>query len=71
MHQVYDQITAAVSIPFPHIADATAAAISTARVSRMSRLPPALAVADTGQLGRLGAHQVASPRRCPAAARYG
>ena len=38
MHQVYAQIAAAVSIPFPHIADATGAAVSAAGLSRVGLL---------------------------------
>ena len=38
MHRVYDQIAAAVSIPFPHIADATGAAVSAAGLSRVGLL---------------------------------
>jgi aspartate racemase len=38
MHQVYDQIAAAVSIPFPHIADATGTAIRAAGLSRIGLL---------------------------------
>jgi aspartate racemase len=35
---VYDQIAAAVSIPFPHSADVTGAAVSTAGLSRVGLL---------------------------------
>jgi aspartate racemase len=38
MHQVYDQIAAAVSIPFPHIADTTGAAVRAAGLSRVGLL---------------------------------
>jgi aspartate racemase len=38
MHQVYDQIAAAVSIPFPHIADAAGAAVRAAGLSRVGLL---------------------------------
>jgi aspartate racemase len=38
MHQVYDQIAAAVSIPFPHIADATGAAVRAAGLSQVGLL---------------------------------
>jgi aspartate racemase len=38
MHQVYDQIAAAVSIPFPHIADATAAAVKAAGLTTVGLL---------------------------------
>lgn len=38
MHQAYAQIAAAVSIPFPHIADATGAAVSAAGLSRVGLL---------------------------------
>ncbi len=38
MHQVYDQIAAAVTIPFPHIADATAAAVTAAELRRVALL---------------------------------
>jgi aspartate racemase len=38
MHQVYDQIAAAVSIPFPHIADATASAIKAAGLTTVGLL---------------------------------
>lgn len=38
MHQVYDQIAAAVSIPFPHIADATGDAVRAAGISRIGLL---------------------------------
>lgn len=38
MHQVYDQIAASVSIPFPHIADATGTAIRAAGLSRIGLL---------------------------------
>jgi aspartate racemase len=38
MHQVYDQIAAAVSIPFPHIADATAAAVKAAGLTAVGLL---------------------------------
>jgi len=38
MHRVYDQIAAAVSIPFPHIADVTGAAVRAAGLSRVGLL---------------------------------
>jgi aspartate racemase len=38
MHQVYDQIAAAVSIPFPHIADATAAAVKASGLTTVALL---------------------------------
>lgn len=38
MHQVYDQIAAAVSIAFPHIADPTAAAVKAAGLTRVGLL---------------------------------
>jgi aspartate racemase len=38
MHQVYDQIAAAVTIPFPHIADATAAAVKAAGLAAVGLL---------------------------------
>jgi aspartate racemase len=38
MHRVYDQIAAAVSIPFPHIADATAAAVKAAGLTTVGLL---------------------------------
>lgn len=38
MHRVYDQIAAAVSIPFPHIADTAGAAVTAAGLSRVGLL---------------------------------
>lgn len=38
MHQVYDQIAAAVSIPFPHIADAAGAAVRAAGLTKVGLL---------------------------------
>lgn len=38
MHEVYEQIAGAVSIPFPHIADATAAAVKAAGLTAVGLL---------------------------------
>jgi aspartate racemase len=53
MHQVYDQIAAAVSIPFPHIADPTAAAIKAAGLTRVGLLGTRFTMESRFYTGRL------------------
>lgn len=53
MHQVYGQIAAAVSIPFPHIADPAAAAVRTAGLTRVGLLGTRFTMVSGFYTGRL------------------
>jgi aspartate racemase len=53
MHRVYDQIAAAISIPFPHIADPTAAAINAAGLTRVGLLGTRFTMESRFYTGRL------------------
>ena len=53
MHQVYGQIAAAVSIPFPHIADPAAAAVRAAGLTRVGLLGTRFTMESRFYTGRL------------------
>ena len=60
MHRVADQITAAVEIPFVHIADTTADAVRAAGLSRVGLLATAYTMEQDFYVGRLeGTHGLA------------
>ena len=53
MHEVYDAVAAAVAIPFPHIADATAAAVRAAGLTRVGLLGTRFTMERAFYRGRL------------------
>jgi len=60
MHRVADQITEAITVPFVHIADATAEAITGAGLSRVGLLGTAFTMEQSFYSDRLAEHGVAA-----------
>jgi aspartate racemase len=59
MHKLAPQITAAISIPFVHIADTTADAVRAARLTRVGLLATACSMEQDFYVGRLREHGLA------------
>ena len=57
MHQAYDEVSAAVNLPVLHLADATAKAVSAARVKRVGLLGTRFTMEREFYRGRLASHR--------------